>query len=106
MTHSWGSDDLSGPSSDRSTRSNPAIVESTNLSHRESGPENLLGVVVGGPQSNEQKCVRGEKGTRLDKHGDDGFVQSTGSTLPHYGANVPGVQDEPDDDHEGEKDVE
>ena len=46
------------------------------------------------------------KGARFNKHGDDAPGQSTDSDYSHYSANVPGVQDEPDDDHEGEEDVE
>ena len=80
---------------------------STDLSHREDGLGDLLDVAVGAPwQSNEQNHAHSEEGTRLDEHDDDGFVQSADSTLLYYGANAPGVQDEPDHDHECEEDVE
>ena len=47
------------------------------------------------------------EGRRLNEHGDGALVKSTCSTWsPQGGTNVPTVQDEPDDDHEGEEDVE
>ena len=57
---------------------------------------------MGAPESNEQKRVHREKGARLDEHGDNVLAQSTHSTYSH----APGVEDEPDNDHEGEEDVE
>ena len=49
-------------------------------------------------------CV---KGTGLDKHADDGFVQSTSfDCVPHSIPNVLIVQDESCDDREGEEDIE
>ena len=56
---------------------------------------------------NNKQRAHSVKCTRLDEHGDDGFVQPTNSTWSHRGsANVPGVQDEPGDDQEGEENVE
>ena len=63
-------------------------------------------MVPSNPRYNNQKRTHSVKGTGLDKHGDDGLAQSTGTGCPHGDAKVPGVQDEPDDDHEGEEDVE
>ena len=64
-------------------------------------------MVSGSPQYNEQQRVHSVKGRRLNEHRDDALVQSTGSSWsPHDNANVPAVQEESDDDHEGEEDVE
>ena len=63
----------------------------TNLSLREDGQENVLGVIVGALQSNEQKRIHSVNSTRFDEHRDDGFVQSTDSNFPRCGGNAPGV---------------
>ena len=56
---------------------------------------------------NDQQRAHSVKRRRLDQHGDDGVVQSSESTWrPHDCADVPVVQDEPDDDHKGEENVE
>ena len=60
----------------------------------------------GGPRSNNWKQAHGVEGTRLNEHGDDCTVQSTGSSGPHGSAGVPGEQHKPYDDHEGEDDIE
>ena len=36
----------------------------------------------------------------------DGITHPTDSTYPHGTTNVPDVQDQPDDNHQGEEDVE
>ena len=85
----------------------PEPWESTNLSFGEDRQENIRGMVSGAPRPNEQQRVHGVKGRRLDEHRDDSLVQSTDSSWGTHGsANVPAVQDESNDDHEGEEDVE
>jgi len=60
-----------------------------------------------GQSSDDQQRAHGENGTRLDEHGGDSLVQSTISSLrPGGTADVPPVQDDPDDDHQGKEDVE
>ena len=59
------------------------------------------------PQHNEWHKSDSVKGTGLDEHGDNGLVQSTSSRRRPDGiSNVPAVQDESNDDHEGEDDIE
>ena len=80
--------------------------ESTNLNLREDGQEGIPNGRRGTPRSNNQNRAHRVQGTRLDKHGYDSLGQSVGPTPPHGSTNGPGVQDEPDDDHQGEDDVE
>jgi len=62
--------------------------------------------VFGSHRSNGEQRARSEKSTRLDEHGGDSLVQSADSgSRPRGSANVPAVQDEPEDDHKGEGDV-
>ena len=76
-----------------------------NLSLAEDRQEDVCGDVSSGPRYNEQQLIYGINSTRFDMHGDDGLAQSAGSSYPYGIANLPGVQDEPDDDHKGEEDV-
>ena len=80
--------------------------ESTNLSVTKEGREEICHVVPGTPRSNKQQRANSIEGTRLDEHDDNGLAQSTDFSYPQGSASVPGVQDEPDGDHEGEEDVE
>ena len=59
---------------------------------------------MGSHQANDQQRAHGEKGGRLDEHGGDGPVQS--GSRPRSSANKSDVESEPDDDHEGEENVE
>ena len=81
--------------------------ENTNLSLRENKEEETRnGVVPGAPRSDHEHRANSIEGTRLDEHGNDGLAQSIDSSCPQSSTSVPDVQGEPDDDHEGEKDVE
>ena len=83
------------------------LWESTNLSLSKDRQEDVRGVVSGAPRPDEQQRVHGIKGRRFDEHRDDCPVQSTDSSWSSHGtANIPAVEDEPNDDHEGEEDVE
>ena len=82
------------------------IRKRTNLNLGEDGEEDVQNVIAAGQWYNNQQPAHGVEGTRLDKHSGDGIVHSTDSTYPHGIANVPGVQDELDDDHQSEEDVE
>ena len=62
--------------------------------------------IIGTQRSNNKQCAHSVKGTGLNEHGDDRFGRSTDSTYPYGSTSVPGVQDEPDDYHEGEENVE
>ena len=85
----------------------PQSWDSTNLSLIEDGHEQIYnGAYTCTPWSNDQQRAHSENGTRLDEHSDDGLVQSTDSSRPQGGTSVSGVHDEPDDDHEGEENVE
>ena len=58
-------------------------------------------------RSNNQHRVHSIECKRLDEHGDGGIVYSVDPIwIPHGGANVPGMQAEPEDDHGGEEAVE
>jgi len=74
-----------------------------------SGVINIRIVVVCGPDQcydNHQR-THCEKGTRFDEHGGDRLVQSTNSNWrPGGSTEVPAMQDETDDDHQGEDDIE
>jgi len=81
--------------------------ESTNLNLTENRVGQILGLAFGSVRSNSEQRGHSEKSTRLDEHGGDGLVQSTDSGPgPRSSANVPAVQDEPDNNNEGEDDVE
>ena len=83
--------------------------ETANLSCRENRYEETRNGVssgVGDKRSKNRQRNHGVKGTRLDEHGDDGLGQSTNSSHPQSSASVPGVHDQPENDHEGEEDVE
>ena len=90
----------------RQTARKSQLREGTNLSFSEDGKESLHHVISGSPRPNNQQRTHGVKGARFNEYGDNGLAQSADSSLPRDGANVPGVQDEPDDDHQGEEDVE
>ena len=100
------SDHLQSPALRQITCSKVGLCESTNLSLRkdtqeETGSDGVVGV----PRPDNQQRGHCVKGTRLDEHGDDGLGHSTHSAYSHGSASVPGVSDEPDDDHEGEEGV-
>ena len=82
------------------------LWESTNLSFSKDEQETTRKAIFIIQRSKNQKRARSINHRGLDEHGDDSLVQSTNSRYPHTSANVPGVQDEPDDNHEGEEDVE
>ena len=84
----------------------PGSWECTNLNLGEDRQEGIPNGGLRAPRSNNQHRAHGVKGTRLDEHGDDRLTQSADPSSTHASANVPGVQDEADDDHEGEEDVE
>jgi hypothetical protein len=78
----------------------------TNLSLAKDGGKRIRDVTLGTPWSNKHQSTDGIKRGRLSEHGGDGFIQSARSDLgSHRVSNVPLVEDEPWDDHEGEKDV-
>ena len=81
---------------------------STNLNLSEDREDQIPDFdVFGGHRSNDKQRAHSEMGTRLDEHGGDGLVQSADSgPRPRGSANGPAVQDNPEDDHEGEGDVE
>ena len=76
------------------------------LSLGEDGEEDVHNVIVDGQWYNNQQRAHGVEGTRFNEHGGDGIAHPTDSTDPHGIANVPCVQDQSNDDHEGEEDVE
>ena len=81
--------------------------ESTNLNLTENREGQIRGHASGSPQSDGEQRAHSEKSTRLDEDGGDGLVQFTDSgPRPRSSANVPAVQDEPDNDNQGEDDVE
>ena len=82
------------------------LWKSTNLSLGKDRYENVRGAVPSARRSKNQQRAHSVQGRRLDEHGNDDLVQSANSTFPRGSANVSGVEDEPDDDHEGEEDVE
>ena len=84
-----------------------ARKESTNLILCEDGQEYVGNPTTGTPGTDEQYGANSVQGTRLDEHGDDGPIDSSRSGTSAEGiSNVPAVQDESEDDHEGEDDVE
>ena len=79
----------------------------TNLSLIQDGQEEIHnGALASAPGSNDQQRTHGENGTRLNEHGDNCLAQSTDSSHPQGGASVSRVYDKPDDDHEGEENIE
>ena len=82
------------------------LWESTDLSLREDDQEDTINGVVDAPGSNNQQRAHGVKGTRLNEHGDNSLTQSANSGYPQGISSVPCVDNKPDDDHEGEEDVE
>ena len=98
--------DLSNQSLHQTTCPKIVVVESTNLSLREDGHKDAHCVVPSADQCKNQQRGHSVNCTRLDEHGDDGLVQSTASASPHGSPNAPGMQSEPDDNHEGEEDIE
>ena len=85
----------------------PQSWKRTNLSLIEDGQEEIHnGAFAGAPGSNDKELAHSDNCIRLDEHGDDGLVQSTDSSHPQGGASVSRVYDKPDDDHEGEENVE
>ena len=83
----------------------PQSWESTNLSLIQDRQEDIHNGTFT-PRCDNQQRAHSENGTRLNEHGDDGLGQSTNSGHPQGRASVSGVYGEPDDDHEGEEDVE
>ena len=79
---------------------------STNLSLAENRHEDVISGVSDTHWYENQHRVHGENDTGFNEHDDDGFVQSADSIHPHCDANVPGVKDESNDDHEREENVE
>ena len=57
-------------------------------------------------QQKNQQRTRSIDHRGLDEHRDDSPAQSTNSSYPRAGTNVPTVQDKSGDDHEGEEDIE
>ena len=101
------SDDLPNPSPHQTTCPNIGSRENTNLSRREDGYEEIHnGVSVSAHRPKNQQRARRVKGTRLDEHGDDGLGQTVDPSCPQGGASVPSESDDPEDDYEGEEDVE
>ena len=49
--------------------------------------------------TNNQQRVQSVKHRRLNEHSGDSLARSTKSSCAHGSAGVPGVQDEPGDDH-------
>ena len=79
----------------------------TNLILSEDRQEYIGNPAICAPGSNEQYGANGVEGGRLDEHGDDSPVNSTSAGLSAEGvSDVPAVEDESEDDHEGEEDVE
>ena len=101
------SDDLHNSLSHQTICPNIRSRESTNLSRREGGYEETHNEVsVSAHRSKNQQRARGVEGTRLNEHGDDGLGQTADPSYPKGGANAPGESDDPNDDHEGEEDIE
>ena len=83
------------------------LGESTNLSLSEDRQEEVHERALGNQRSDDQQRAHGKKGRRLDEHGCDGPVQSTESGWRlRRNTNAPAAQDEPDDDHDGEENIE
>ena len=80
--------------------------ESTNLCLSKDWQEITPKAVSGTQPSENQKRTRSINHRGLNEHGDNGLVQPANSRYPHASANVPSVQGESDDYHEGEEDVE
>ena len=80
--------------------------ESTHLNLTDDSCEETPSGTPSAQWSNDQQRVHSIEGTRLDEHHDDGSAQPTDPGNPQGGASVPGVHNEPDNDHEGEEDVE
>ena len=79
---------------------------STNLSLRDDGQKDECSGAFGTKRPENQQRAHSVKGGRLDEHGDDSLGQSTNPSHPQGRGSLPGVPDEPDDDHEGEEDIE
>jgi len=81
--------------------------ENTNLDLSEDRREKIPDCVIGSNRPDDQQRGHSEKSGGFDEHGGDGLVQSADSIWrSSSSANVPCVQDESDDDHQGEDDVE
>jgi len=76
-----------------------------NLSLSENGQEGIRSTISSTPQPDQQQRVHSVERRRLDEHGDDGPVHSDSAGSPPGRENVPAVQHEADDDHEGEEDI-
>ena len=101
------SDDLPNPSSHQTACPNIGSRESTNLSRREGGYEEIYNEVsVSAHWSKNQQRARRVKSTGLNEHGDDGLGQTADPSHPQGGASIPGESDDPEDDYEGEEDIE
>jgi hypothetical protein len=84
-----------------------AAQSGTNLDLWEAGGEGAPNETTGGPRSNEQQKSNRVKGTRLDKRGNNGPVQSIDSNRSVHGpSEVPVEQEQSCDDHEREENVE
>ena len=85
----------------------PGSRKNTDLSLRADRHEEIHnGIFAGTPRSNNQQRAHSVKGTRLNEHGDNSLTQSANSGYPQGISSVSCVDDKPDDDHEGEEDVE
>ena len=82
------------------------LWENANLNLIEDVEEDVCTVVSSDPRHNEQERAHTIQRTRLNEHSYDGLAQSTVPSHPHGIASLPDVQDEPDDNHNGEEDVE
>lgn len=79
----------------------------TNLNLDKDREEDACGVISGTPRSEIQHISGSVKGTRFDKDGVDKYVQSIGSvSVTHGVSDVPAMQNETYNDHEGEEDIE
>ena len=79
---------------------------STNLSLAKDRGKYIGNITLGTPRSDKYQSTNGIKGRRLNKHGDDGIIQSARSGSSSNGnLKVLPVQEESYDDHEREEDV-
>ena len=79
---------------------------STNLSLGKNWKENKLSGVAGTPSSDKYKKNSSVRGSRFNKHSDNGLVQSASLVCSSHGiSNIPTVQEESGNDHECEEGV-
>jgi hypothetical protein len=83
------------------------VKKRTNLVLGEDRQEYIGSPTICTPRTDEQYGADGVQGGGLDEHGDNGVVNSACPSASSEGvSNVPAVEEESDDDHEGEEDVE